>query len=79
MKIDIYLRFSTKPGQLLKILVDFPGDEDVAKPVLYPMRYVDHAHWHFRMTLTKDQVATSSKLTYQYVFEDEKEALKKEN
>lgn len=78
MNIDIYLRFSTNPGQLLKILVDFPGDEHVAKPVLYPMRYVDHAHWHFRLTLTKDQAAANDKITYQYVFEDEKGALNKD-
>ena len=71
MNIDIYLRFSTRPGQNLSILVDFPGDGHGGSPVLYPMSFVDHAHWHFRLVLTQDQAVSNEKLSYQYLFEDE--------
>jgi 4-alpha-glucanotransferase len=75
MNIDIYLRFSTRPGQMLKIQVDFPGVEHVLCPVIYPMCYVDHDHWHFRLALTKEQTDVIDKLTYQYLFEDENGAV----
>lgn len=71
MNIDIFLRFSTRPGQMLRIQVDFTGVEHVLCPVIYPMRYVDHGHWHFRLALTKDQTEVNDKLTYRYLFEDE--------
>ena len=71
MNIDIYLRFSTRPGQMLKIQVDFPGDEHAELPVIYPMRYVDHSHWHIQLALTQNQTSALKKLTYQYLFEDE--------
>lgn len=70
MNIDIYLRFSTKPGEKLSIVVDFPGDEHSALAVSYPMQYVDHSHWHYRLELTNDQTDTYKKLSYQYRFED---------
>ena len=53
------------------MLVDFPGDGHGGSPVLYPMSFVDHAHWHFRLVLTKDQAVSNEKLSYQYLFEDE--------
>ncbi len=71
MNIDIYLRFSTRPGQNLSMLVDFPGDGHGGSPVLYPMSYVDHSHWHIRLALNKNQVDTNGKLSYRYLFEDE--------
>jgi len=71
MKIDIYLRFSTLPGQMLSVLVDFLGDEHTEFPVIYPMRYVDHSHWHFQLNINNDQADANEKLTYQYLFQDE--------
>lgn len=70
MNIDIYLRFTTRPGEKLSIEVDFPGDEASGLCVIYPMRYVDHGHWHFHLELTQDQADNCDKLSYQYLFED---------
>lgn len=70
MNIDIYLRFSTRPGEKLSIVVDFHGDKHAELPVIYPMSYVDQSHWHFRLELTKVQVNNLEKLSYQYRFED---------
>ncbi|MFN5021536.1 MAG: 4-alpha-glucanotransferase [bacterium] len=70
MNIDIYLRFSTRPGEKLSMMVDFPGDEHARLPIIYPMSYVDHSHWHFRLELTNDQVNSLERLSYQYRFED---------
>ena len=71
MNIDIYLRFSTRPGQKLSILLDFPSDKQTGSHVKFPMAYWDDCHWHYSLALTKDQFNASHKLSYQYVFEDE--------
>lgn len=71
MNIDIYLRFSTRPGQKLSMLVDFPGDVHAGSPVICPMNYVDHYHWYLRLAVTKDQADANGKLSYRYLFEDE--------
>lgn len=70
MNIDIYLKFSTRPGEKLSIVVDFHGDNHAGLPVIYPMRYVDHSHWHFRLVLTQDKANTYKRISYQYRFED---------
>lgn len=71
MNIDVYLKFSTRPGQMLRIQVDFRGNDHAGSSVIYPMSYIDNAHWHFRLVLTSDQTDINQKLTYQYLFEDE--------
>lgn len=70
MNIDIYLRFSTRPGEKLSIVVDFSGDKHAGSPVIYPMSYVDQSHWHFHLELTRDQADSYDKLSYHYLFED---------
>jgi len=71
MNIDIYLRFSTRPGQKLSILVNFPNEKYTGSPAQFPMAYFDQFHWHCRLALSKEQFNSGEKLSYQYVFEDE--------
>jgi len=71
MNIDIYLRFSTRPGQKLSILLEFPSEKYTGSPAQFPMAYFDHSHWHYRLSLSKEQFIAGEKLSYQYVFEDE--------
>ena len=57
------------------MLVDFPGDVHDGSPVIYPLSYLDHSHWHFRLAVTHDQAAANGKLPYRYLFEDENGSL----
>ena len=69
MKIDFYLRFSTKFGQQLSITGNAfsLGNGELDKAL--PMTFLNHEFWHASIEIMPSDMAT---LHYQYVFTTEK-------
>ncbi len=71
MKLDIYLRFGTRPGQKLNIVGNFPGLDHQGSLAVVPMAYTDRYHWHVQFSFSKEMRSTLNGFEYFYVFEDE--------
>jgi 4-alpha-glucanotransferase len=72
MKIDLFLRFSTKPGQKLKIIRERIQENNLLPQVPEDMVY--HNHWYWKYNFEQQGKASESALpsTYAYQFVDEK-------
>jgi 4-alpha-glucanotransferase len=68
MKIDLYLKFGTKPGQHLKIVNDDNGISNLPIGVASPMVYHNHDYWKISLALGKEFNKTTSVLNYHYQF-----------
>ncbi|MEO0000962.1 MAG: hypothetical protein RL766_1008, partial [Bacteroidota bacterium] len=53
MQIDIFLRFSTLPGQTLKIFGNTSAWNGNEPEHALPMQYLDLNHWHFKLNLNE--------------------------
>jgi len=71
MQIDIFLRFSTRPGQILKIFGNTSAWLSNEPVHALSMDYVDLNHWHFRLDITKQDVSKLKHLSYSFVFQTE--------
>ena len=71
MQIDIFLRFSTLPGQTLKIFGNTSAWESNEPEHALPMEYVDLNHWHYRLNLNVHDLQHSEGLNYSFLFQTE--------
>ncbi|NBO48677.1 MAG: 4-alpha-glucanotransferase [Chitinophagia bacterium] len=71
MLLSLYLRFSTKPGQSLKIAGNIQqlGGGELTNAV--EMNYHDHHHWKIDIQLTKEDLKKIDRLYYTYIYQDE--------
>ena len=70
MKIDLYLKFGTKPGQNLKIVNENCGISNLPVGVPSPMFYHNHDYWKINLALDNQFYKTVSILNYHYQFSD---------
>ena len=71
MQIDIFLRFSTLPGQSLKIFGNTSAWEGNEPEHALPMQYLDLNHWHFNLNLNEIDLKQSDGLNYTFLFQTE--------
>ena len=71
MQIDIFLRFSTLPGQTLKIFGNTSAWEGNEPEYALPMQYLDLNHWHYRLNLNEHDLQHSEGLNYSFLFQTE--------
>ena len=71
MKIEILLKFTTTPGQHLKILgnVEELGNDSPANAL--SMHYVNREYWKISFTLSPETISTQKTLTYYFMLEDQ--------
>ncbi|MCE2757653.1 MAG: 4-alpha-glucanotransferase [Chitinophagaceae bacterium] len=71
MLLSLYLRFSTKPGQNLKIAGNIPqlGGGNFADAV--PMIYHDQQHWRVDIQLSSNEIKKFPLLQYTYIYTDD--------
>lgn len=71
MLLSLYLRFSTKPGQNLKIAGNIPqlGGGNFADAV--NMIYHDQQHWRVDIQLSSNEIKKFPLLTYIYIYTDD--------
>jgi len=70
MKIDLFLRFSTKPGQKLKIVSEYTQLGNLTKGKPSDLQYHDHWHWRYQLQLDPSFLSSYPNATYSYQFED---------
>jgi 4-alpha-glucanotransferase len=70
MKIDLYLKFGTKPGQNLKILNEDIGISNLPVGVPSPMIYHNHDYWKISLALDSQVTNKANILNYHYQFSD---------
>lgn len=70
MKIDLYLKFGTKPGQNLKIVNEDSGISNLPVGVPTPMIYHNHDYWKISLALDNQVTNKASILNYNYQFSD---------
>ena len=71
MKIDLFLRFSTKPGQKLKIIRERIQENNLLPLVVEDMVYHDHWYWKYNFEQHGKVSKPPLKSTYGYQFVDE--------
>ena len=70
MKLEIYLRFSTVPGQQLKIVGNINElGNDLAENAI-EMHYVNSAYWKTSFDISAETIAKHNHLTYYFILED---------
>jgi len=71
MLLSIFVRFSTKPGQQLKLTGNLPqlGSGDPANAVM--MEYHDQQHWKINLNLSNADLKKFTYLQYQYIYTDD--------
>ncbi len=70
MKLELFLRFSTQPGQNLKVFGNSPSLGSGAVEKAIPMSYVNHHFWHVAIEIENDALHHESQLQYSYLLED---------
>lgn len=70
MKMNIYLRFTTYPGQQLKILgnIDELGNEFPAQAIT--MHYVNSEYWKISFSISASSISSIRYLSYYFILED---------
>jgi 4-alpha-glucanotransferase len=71
MQIDIFLRFSTLPGQFLKIFGNTSAWKANEPEYALPMEYIDFDHWHFKLNLNEVDLKQADGLNYTFIFQTE--------
>jgi 4-alpha-glucanotransferase len=71
MQIDIFLRFSTLPGQTLKIFGNTSAWNGNEPEHALPMQYLDLNHWHFKLNLNEHDLEQTDALNYSFLFQTE--------
>ncbi|MEN9951962.1 MAG: hypothetical protein RLZZ520_230 [Bacteroidota bacterium] len=69
MKIDLYLKFGTKPGQNLKIVNEENGISNLPIGIAAPMLYHNHDYWKINLEVGK-QINETTTVNYHYQFSD---------
>jgi 4-alpha-glucanotransferase len=71
MKLDLYIRFTTRPGQNIKVFGNIPelGSNDPENAV--PLVYINTAFWKISLLLSKETIDTKSIINYNFILEDE--------
>jgi len=71
MKVTFRIRFSTKPGQILRILGSIPALGGNQPDQSIRMRYMDDRYWTLDIHLPEAECKTGSPLSYRYILEQE--------
>ena len=71
MQIDIFLRFSTRPGQNIKIFGNTSAWLSNEPEHALSMNYVDLNHWHFILNISEDDTVKLKQLSYSFLFQTE--------
>lgn len=67
MKIDLFLKFGTKPGQILKIVNENRAATNLPLGVPSSMDYYDHHYWKTGLLIdVKEQEKNDLKYHYQF-------------
>jgi 4-alpha-glucanotransferase len=72
MKIDLYLKFKTNPGQNLNIVCENENITNLSKGVSTVMKYHNHEYWKYPIELADSSNNNGIKLNYFYQFFDGK-------
>lgn len=70
MKLEIYLRFSTVPGQQLKIVGNINELGNNLPENAIEMHYVNSAYWKTSFDISAETIAKHNHLTYYFILED---------
>lgn len=70
-KLDIYLRFTTKPGQTIKVFGNILelGSNNPQNAV--NLQYINSAFWKLKLILSTETIDAIAKINYHYILEDE--------
>ena len=71
MKLDIYLKFSTRIGQKLKIVGNIRelGGNSLSNAL--QLHYVNSAYWKISLNIAPESIAEHKALTYYFILEDQ--------
>ena len=71
MMIDIYLRFTTRPGQSLRILgnINELGNGQISNSI--PLDYVNQYFWKISFSISSQHLNELTSLNYSFIFQDE--------
>ena len=68
MKIDLFLKFGTKPGESLKIVNENEGIVNLPQGIPIPMEYLDQNYWKKVLFIDLKNQSLDQKLNYHYQF-----------
>ena len=71
MKVTFRIRFSTRPGQILRIAGSIPslGEHQTDRSVR--MRYMDDRYWTLEMHIPEELFSGGNEISYRYILESE--------
>lgn len=72
MKIDLYLKFKTNPGQNLNIVCEDENITNLSKGVSTVMQYHNHDYWKYQIEIAETSDSQRDKLNYFYQFKNGK-------
>lgn len=75
MKIDLYLKFVTVPGQKINLISEDARIVNLLKGIPYPMNYHDREFWKTSFTVEPDSSKNLNSLKYSFQFTDEANSL----
>ena len=78
MKIDLYLKFSTVPGQQINLVSEDARIINLLKGTSHPMNYYDRDYWRTTLTIETDSVNREQNLLYNFQFNDKENAHKED-